>query len=41
MALVLFTAVLAIAADSIVSKGSTTVLPITQAALETERSSIL
>jgi phosphate transport system substrate-binding protein len=34
MALVLFTAGLAIAADSIVIKGSTTVLPITQAALE-------
>lgn len=34
MALVLFTTGLAIAADSIVIKGSTTVLPITQAALE-------
>lgn len=34
MALVLFTAGLATAADSIVIKGSTTVLPITQAALE-------
>jgi phosphate transport system substrate-binding protein len=34
MSLVLFTAGLAIAADSIVIKGSTTVLPITQAALE-------